>query len=145
MVQKRHAVTQKDNKNKLALIIQNGNFLCLSCSRASLASQHDVFVSRDSSPAKGLSTTLVIWGFLLLNSPPPPVLFRRNAVMVFNYIKWVTLANHNKRRCQYHRNHLTIRSPKKTIVCIWIFDSPRDRTKRRPLLSGDFSSLLQRR
>lgn len=30
--------------------------------------------------------------------------------MVFNYIKWVTLANHNKRRCRYHRNHLTIRS-----------------------------------
>jgi len=31
-------------------------------------SQHDVFVSRNSSPAKGLSTILVISGFLLLNS-----------------------------------------------------------------------------
>ena len=66
--QKRHVGTQKDKKNKLALIIQNGNFLCLSCSRASLPSQHDVFVSRDSSAAKGLSTILVISGFLLLNS-----------------------------------------------------------------------------
>ena len=53
VVQKRPVGTQIDKKNKLALMIQNGNFLCLYCSRASLASQHDVFVSRDSSAAKG--------------------------------------------------------------------------------------------